>query len=56
VAFVIPEECSAVLVRLRRKESNHIDSKLAGQLWLRKVAMAETENVAWPEHFPAPQP
>lgn len=41
-AVTVPEECAAMVVRLRRKESNHIDSKLAGQLWLRNFVIAET--------------
>ena len=41
VVINVPEECGAVVVRLRRKESNHIDSKLAGQLWLRNFIMTE---------------
>lgn len=41
VVINVPEECGAVVVRLRRKESNHIDSKLAGQLSLRNFSIAE---------------
>lgn len=52
VQVEVPEECAAVVVRLRRKESNHIDNKLAGQLWLRNFVMSEsaaasiTENIS----------
>jgi len=42
VVVNVPEECSAVVVRLRRKESKHIDNKLAGQLWLRNFVVTET--------------
>lgn len=42
VAVQMPEECAAMVVCLRRKESNHIDNKLAGQLWLRNFVIAET--------------
>ena len=42
VVVNVPEECGAVVVTLRRKESNHIDSKLAGQLWLRNFVITET--------------
>lgn len=41
VVVNVPEECAAMVVRLRRMESNHIDSKLAGQLWLRNFVIAE---------------
>jgi tetratricopeptide (TPR) repeat protein len=41
VVIKVPEECNAVVVLLRRKESKHIDSKLAGQLWLRNFVIAE---------------
>jgi tetratricopeptide (TPR) repeat protein len=40
----VPEECSAIVVRLRRKESNHIDNKLAGQLWLKSFVIAATSE------------
>lgn len=46
VMMQVPEECAAVIVRMRRKESNHIDNKLAGQLWLRNVVIAETAEDA----------
>jgi len=42
VNFSVPGECSAVVVRLRRKESSHIDSKLAGKIWLRNFTIRET--------------
>ena len=54
VAVMVPEECNAVQVRLRRNESRHIDSKLAGQLWLRDVAITEPSTVR--RASPSPQP
>jgi tetratricopeptide (TPR) repeat protein len=41
VVVYVPEECWAVFVSLRRKESDHIESKLAGQLWVRNFVIAE---------------
>ncbi len=38
----VPEECDAMLIRLRRKESIQIDNKLAGDLWLANFEIAET--------------
>jgi hypothetical protein len=32
--FTPPEECNAVVVRLRRLKSRRFDSKIAGTLWL----------------------
>ena len=34
VDFSVPENCHAVVVRLRRLPSNRLDSKIAGTLWL----------------------
>jgi Tetratricopeptide repeat len=45
VSIQVPEECAAIVVRLRRKESNHIDNKLAGQFWLRKVELAPVDDL-----------
>lgn len=42
VIFSVPQECAAVVVRLRRVESRHIDNKLAGQVWLRNLAITPT--------------
>ncbi len=38
--FTVPEECSAVVVRLRRRESTQIDNKLSGKLWLANLEIA----------------
>jgi uncharacterized protein YciU (UPF0263 family) len=40
VVVQVPEECAAIVVRLRRKESKHIDNKLAGQLWARNFVIS----------------
>lgn len=34
IEFVPPEECEAVVVRLRRKPSHRFDSKISGTVWL----------------------
>ncbi len=39
--FAVPEECAAVVLRMRRNESLHIDNKLAGQMWLKNIAISE---------------
>jgi hypothetical protein len=44
VIINVPGDCHAVVVLLRRKESNHIDNKLAGQLWLRNIAIIQIDN------------
>jgi hypothetical protein len=43
--FGVPEECNAIVVRLRRKESRQIDNKLSGQLWLGNLAITDTGKV-----------
>ncbi len=40
--FGVPEDCNAIVVRLRRKESRQIDNKLSGQLWLGNLAITDT--------------
>ena len=44
--FGVPEECDAVRLRLRRKESTYIDNKLAGDIWVTGLEIADTG-----EHF-----
>lgn len=44
VQVQVPGDCAAIVVRLRRKESNHIDNKLAGQLWLKSFAIFVTNG------------
>ena len=46
VAFEVPADCHAMVVRLHRKESNHIDSKISGQLWLRDLSITELAESA----------
>lgn len=43
--FEVPEECDAMSIRLRRNESTHIDNKLAGDIWLAKFSISETEEL-----------
>ncbi|MFT5697841.1 MAG: tetratricopeptide (TPR) repeat protein [Desulforhopalus sp.] len=45
VVFGVSEECDAVVVRLRRRESNQIDNKLKGQMWLRNFEMLQTGDI-----------
>ncbi len=40
--FKVPQECEAMVIRLRRKESTRIDNKLAGDFWLTNLEIAET--------------
>lgn len=40
--FRVPEECEAMIVRVRRKPSLHIDNKLGGDLWLTDCAISAT--------------
>ncbi len=42
----VPEECNAMVIRLRRRKSTYIDNKLAGDIWLANFEIAETG-----EHF-----
>lgn len=48
VVVHVPEECKAIVVQLRRQESKHIDSKLAGELWLRNFNIAEKAEDSLP--------
>ena len=34
IDFTVPDDCSAVLVRLRRVPSKRFDNQLAGKVWL----------------------
>lgn len=43
--FEVPEECDAMVIRLRRRESTRIDNKLAGDIWLAKFSITETEEL-----------
>jgi len=44
MTFNVPQECSALVVRLRRKESRHIDNKLEGEFWLRNIAITDIDE------------
>ncbi len=42
--FAVPEDCVAVVLRLRRNESLQIDNKLAGQIWVKNIAILELDE------------
>ncbi len=42
--FTVPDECSAVVLRLRRTESRMLDNKIAGQLWIREPQLTAIEE------------
>ena len=42
LSFGVPEECDAIRLRLRRKESTRIDNKLAGDIWLSGLEIVDT--------------
>ncbi len=42
--FAVPQSCSAMVVRLRRVESRHLDNKISGKLWVRNIAISEIEE------------
>lgn len=44
VSFGVPEECDAIRLRLRRKESTRIDNKLAGDIWLTGLEIEDTDE------------
>ncbi len=49
LSFKVEENCDAVIVRLRRFVSDHIDSKISGDLWLKNIEIAmvsEANSVA----------
>ena len=52
IEFGVPQNCSAMVVRLRRLESRHLDNKISGKLWLRNIAISETGEgyLFWMNH------
>lgn len=42
--FIPPEECNAVVVRLRRLKSHRFDSKIAGTLWLDDFKLEKVQS------------
>ena len=44
IEFETPENCDAVVVRLRRNTSKRIDCKIKGELWLDDFAMQATDT------------
>ncbi len=45
VNFNVPSECSAVVIRIRRNESNQLDAKISGSLWITEVAIDPLSNM-----------
>lgn len=43
--FEVPDECDAMIIRLRRNESTHIDNKFGGDIWLANFKIAETDKI-----------
>jgi hypothetical protein len=41
--FLVPEHCSTAIVRLRRQQSDLIDSKISGNLWITDVTLTEQD-------------
>ena len=44
--FTVPKDCATAVVRLRRKESTQIDSKIAGNLWISDVSVQEIKPLS----------
>lgn len=42
--FRVPEDCGAMVVRIRRSPSTHIDNRLGGELWLTDFAITAVET------------
>ena len=45
LTFNVSEDCEAVLVRVRRDPSNHLDNLLAGDLWFRDLEIQDTGEI-----------
>jgi len=43
--FEVPADCRAVVVRVRRDPSTHLDNLLAGDLWLKEMAIEKTGEI-----------
>lgn len=43
--FEVPEDCHAMIIRLRRRKSTNIDNKLSGDIWLANFEIAETDEI-----------
>jgi len=55
--FDTPEECRAMLVRLRRTRSRSLDNRIDGDLWLTGLRIREQPAAAEPSGMqPAPEP
>ncbi len=44
-SMMVPEQCTAIVVRLRRYPSRHIDNKIRGKLWIRNLEIREVGRV-----------
>lgn len=44
IDFAVPEDCAAIVIRLRRNESRQINNKQAGHLWLRNIVISDTSK------------
>ncbi len=44
-SMMVPEQCTAIVVRLRRNPSRHIDNKIRGKLWIRNLEIREAGRV-----------
>jgi tetratricopeptide (TPR) repeat protein len=43
IDFHVPADCSAMVVRLRRRESTMLDNKITGRLWIRQPAITAVD-------------
>ena len=41
IDFTVPEDCHAVVIRLRRQTSHRFDNKISGTLWLDNFKLKE---------------
>jgi tetratricopeptide (TPR) repeat protein len=45
LTFTVPDQCEAVLIRIRRKPSKNIDNLLKGDLWVKDFALHNSSNL-----------
>jgi tetratricopeptide (TPR) repeat protein len=50
IEFTPPEECNAVVVRLRRLKSHRFDSKIAGTLWLDDFKLEKVQSADYADY------
>ena len=46
--FHVPHDCEAMVVRLRRNASHHIDNRLSGDLWVAELSITAVETISSP--------